>query len=84
MGGTNGKTPADVCEMTPEQVAAWYAGPMAAMRQQAERAQAAQATPTAAGGTPAFAEFVRKYSALGVRKTHAEWVEAYRRHHGNG
>jgi hypothetical protein len=64
-----------VCELTPEQVAAWYARPMAAMR---------RATGGAApgGGSDGFRGFVRKFEALGVRKTPAEWEAAYRRHTG--
>jgi hypothetical protein len=76
MGGANGLLPGDVCRLTLAQVAAWYAGPMAAMRRQAD------AGGGGAAAAPPFEEFVRKFSALGVRKTHEGWVAAYRRHHG--
>lgn len=80
MGGCNGRLPADVCDLTPEQVAAWYAGPMAAMR-----ARAGAGGCDGGGGPPqppGLIEFRRKFEALGVRKTPDEWREAYRRHHG--
>lgn len=75
MGGANGTLPAAVCDLTPAQVQAWYAGPMAAMRRQT-------AEGGAGGATGGLAEFRRKFEAVGVRKTPAEWEEAYRRHHG--
>ena len=80
-GGLNGLLPADVCRLTIDQVRWWYAGPMAEMRKAAE----VGGGPSPSGplaGDPAFREFVRKFSVLGVRKTPEGWEAAYRRHTG--
>jgi len=82
-GSPNGLLPADVVRLTVGQVRNWYLRPMQAAAEQSKRERGdTPALPGPLAGDPAFREFVRKYSVLGVRKAPEEWEAAYRRHTG--